>query len=318
MDEPISVIVPNREGEEVLGPCLHSLSRQTLKPGEVIVVDDASRDGSVSLVRRSYPWVRILCLPESRGYAGACVAGFKEASGSWIAVLNNDAVAEPGWLSELVAAAKSEERVGAAASRVILLHPPGIMDSAGLEVRRNGMAFLRLHGKKETEVQARELVEEVFGPAGSAALYRRTMLEEVGFFEPDFINFYEDVDLAFRARWRGWKCVLAHRARVIHRHSYTIKRLSLSKRYFLQHNRWRTIIRNWPLSSFLVNLPFIVGYDLASLVIAFREGQGQAALKARLDLLRFLPKDLEARKALLSQAVIPADEMKKWLIKKKT
>jgi GT2 family glycosyltransferase len=313
MDPMISVIIPNRDGAEVIGACLDALARQQVPPAEIIVVDDASRDISPALVRRRSPEARLLELPRSRGYAGACVAGLGAARGQWIAVLNNDTVPEPGWIGALLAAA-SDDRIGAVASRVLADGPGGTIDSTGLRIERNGMAFLRGHG--ESDRAAGPEIEKVFGAAGSAALYRRAMLEDIGFFEPDYFAYYEDVDLAYRARWAGYSCVLASAARVRHRHSYTTTRLQIPKRRLLQRNRLRTLIRNWPAAWLCQHFPRLAAYDLASVAVAAREGVAGQALRARLDLARHLALDLAARRRTLAAARVTASEMSLWLDRK--
>lgn len=309
----ISVIIPARESASVIAECLDSLAAQTRKPDEVIVVDDGSLDSTSALVREKDPAVRLIALAQSLGFAGACEAGLKVAKGEWIAVLNSDTVAHPGWLEEMLAATELEPRVGMVASRVLLFSPAGAVDSLGLRVDRGGMASLRGHGEPDRPDEALPVLEEVLGPAGSAALYSRAMLSEIGFFAPDFFAYYEDVDLALRARRRGYRCLLANRARVIHHHSYSADRVGLKKRYFLQSNRLRAIIRNWPLGWILGNLPFIIIGNFLGLAAALLEGQFPAALQARVRVIKSLPRDLSFRHSL--QADRPEDlrSLRAWL-----
>ncbi len=309
----ISVIVPARDAEAVIGPCLDSLLIQTRPADEIIVVDDGSTGRTAEKVRAGYPTVRLVSLPQSLGFAGACVAGLAKASGQWIAVVNSDVEALPSWLDELMRAAAHGPRVGMIASRVLLADPPGVVDSLGLAIRKSGMALLRGRGGPDRPDESLPRFEQVFGPAGSAALYKKEMLDRVGFFAPDFENYYEDVDLAFRARWKGWTCVLANRARVVHRHSYTMDRIGINKRYFLQKNRLRVMARNWPLSWLLLYSPLAAAYDLASIALAVSEGNVTGPLRARLDLLRSLPRDLAARRAIMTPDQLPPEPLKKWL-----
>lgn len=314
MGTVISVVIPAKDCESVIGACLDSMAAQTRPPQEVIVINDGSSDRTGQVVGGEYPEVRLINLEQSQGFTGACLKGFNEAKGEWVAVLNSDTEAHPDWLREMVAAAEFDPRVGMVASRVLLADPPGTIDSLGLEIKKSGMAFLRDHDQLERHDETRPRLEQVFGPAGSAAMYRRALLEEVGFFEDDFFIYYEDVDLAYRARWRGWKCLLANRARVVHRHSYTMDRARSGKRYLLQRNRLRTIIRNWPVSWLLGYFPFIAAYDLASMALALAKGQPLAAAKARVDVLKALPRDLEKRREIMASRKINPGDMKKWLL----
>jgi hypothetical protein len=304
----ISAIVPNRDGGEVIGACLRSLFAQTLAPAEVIVVDDCSRDDSPELVAREFPRARLLRLEASRGFAGACAEGLRAAGGQWIAVLNSDAEAEPGWLREALAAAALAADAAMIASRV-LRAATGRVDSLGLYLRRSGLASLAGRDGPDAPDASLPRAEEVFGPAGAAALYRRDALARAGFFATDFFAYYEDVDLAWRLRRLGYRCLLAHRARVRHRHSYTADRLGIDKRYYLQRNRLRALARNWPLRPLLLYAPLILAADLGSIALAALEGKPLSALRARRDFLRLLPADLRARREL---GGIPP-ELGRWL-----
>ncbi|HUT52857.1 MAG TPA: glycosyltransferase family 2 protein [bacterium] len=309
----ISVIIPARDSEAVIAPCLESLLAQTRKPDEIIVVDDASTDRTAQKVRTDYPAVRLVTLDMSLGFAGACIAGLAASTGQWIALVNSDVEAHPSWLDELMVAAGQGPRVGMIASRVLLADPPGAVDSLGLMIKRSGMALLRGHGEPDRPDDSLPRFEEVFGPAGSAALYKKEMLDDAGFFAPDFANYYEDVDLAFRARWKGWTCILANRARAVHRHSYTMDRININKRYFLQRNRLRVILRNWPLAWIMLDSPLVAAYDLASIALALGEGNVRGPIQARLDLLRSLSRDLAARRGIMRPGRFPAEPLQRWL-----
>lgn len=310
----ISVIIPARDCEEVIGSCLQSLADQSLAPEEVIVVDDGSKDKTVEKIRIDFPWARIKTLEGNAGFAGACSAGLGEARGDLIAVLNADATAHADWLQELETAARLDTGIGMVASRVLLDSPENVIDSKGIRINRGGMALLRGHGQKEPAAgEDVNRVEQVFGPAGSAAMYKREMLEQVGFFEPDYFAYYEDVDLAFRARWAGWKCVLANLARAVHRHSYTMDRVGINKRYWLHKNRLRTILRNYPLSWYVSCLPHLVAYNLGGLAVAARNGELLDAMRARKDFVAGLGRDLAARRKILGTARARPSEVRRWL-----
>jgi GT2 family glycosyltransferase len=305
----ISVIVPNREGEAVLGACLASLAAQTLAPAEVIVVDDASNDGSRELVKSRHHGVRLIGLDKGLGFAGALAAGLGAAKGEWVATINNDAVAESGWLAAMAQVAE-DGRAAMIASQVMLAGPEGALDSRGLGVSRGGLAFLAGHGSKE--VKSGEPFE-VFGPAGSAAMYRRDLIEEAGWFEPGYFAYYEDLDLAFRARWADFICRCAPEARVVHRHSYTMGRVRIDKRRLLQRNRLRTMVRNWPASWMIKNLPWIVGASAAGWTRAALEANPLAPLLARADLRLYLGRDLAVRKQNLAAPKADPEELLAWL-----
>lgn len=313
MDLMISVIIPCRDNAAVIADCLAALFQQTLPPAEVIVVDGGSQDNTAEIVRSQFPRAKLIQLPQSRGFAGACNAGYEASAGRWIAVINSDAVAHPDWLAQMAAATTGDPRVGMVASRVLLATPAGTVDSLGIELTRGGLALLRGRGQMDRPDESRPEFEEVFGPAGSAAMYARGMIEETDFFAPDFFAYYEDADLAFRGRWRGWTCLLANRARVVHQHSYTADRLGLKKRYYLHSNRLRVIIRNWPTGWIVRYLPFILGASLLGFGAAIADGQFLAAIGARLRTLRALRQDLKARRGIMNSRRGIDEEMRGWL-----
>ena len=216
---PASVVIPNWNGAHHLPTCLDSLRRQSYPDFEVIVADNGSTDGSLELLERDYPEVKVVALPENRGFAGGVNAGIREARGEIIAVFNNDAEADPCWLEELAGALARHPKAGMATPKVLLfdrrdvIHTVG--DCYGVDgVPGNRGVWQRDEGQFDDE-------EYVFGAAGVAAAYRRAMLDEVGLLDEDLISYCEDVDLAWRAQLVGWKCVYVPKAVVYHKVSAT-------------------------------------------------------------------------------------------------
>jgi hypothetical protein len=212
----ISLVIPNRDGRAYLGPCLEAIRGQTLPPDETIVVDDASRDDSLAFLAKAYPWVRALPAADDgrpRGFAGAVNAGIRAAAGSEVALLNNDTEAHPGWLAGLAAALAGAPDAAAAASRMYQKDGRTI-NAAGLLLRADGTVGALADG--EPDGPRFETPREIFGPSGGAALWRRAVLEEIGLFDEDFFAYYEDADLAWRARAAGYTAVYAPASRVVH------------------------------------------------------------------------------------------------------
>jgi GT2 family glycosyltransferase len=181
-------------------------------------VDDASTDGSPDLAR-AFPGVKVIELSQNGGFARAVNHGIRESRGEIIALLNNDAVADHGWLEALVAALVRHARAGSAAAKVLLVGDPPTLNSAGDLFRRSGVPDNR--GAWERDVGQYDVEIEVFGASAAAAAYRRTMLDDIGLFDESFFMYCEDVDLAFRAQLAGYRCVYAPKAVVRHRLSAT-------------------------------------------------------------------------------------------------
>jgi GT2 family glycosyltransferase len=211
----VTVVVPNYNGNDYLQECLESVRAQTYEPLEMIVVDDASTDGSADRLGTSYPEMQLICLRRNSGFARAANQGIAASRGEIVALLNNDAVAEPHWVAELVAALGRHPDAGSAASKVLLRHPPGVLNSAGDVFLRTGVPDNR--GAWEPDDGRYDDEVEVFGASGAALAYRRSMLADVGIFDERLFMYCEDVDLAFRAQIAGYRCVYAPRAIVRHR-----------------------------------------------------------------------------------------------------
>ena len=238
-DVKVTVIIVTWNGRQHLEPCLEALAAQTRRDFEVIVVDNASTDGTVELLRESYPHVRLLCNADNLGFAVANNQGIRASSAPFVATLNNDTIPDPEWLAALLRSfesAEADSRLGAVASKMVFADAPHVVNSCGIALDPAGIAW-DLWGGRPAQLVDRP--REVFGACAGAALYRRGMLDDVGLFDEDFFAYFEDLDLAWRALQRGWRCVLAPDAVVRHHHSGTLGEGSPVKRYLLARtNRW--------------------------------------------------------------------------------
>ena len=219
MVDRVAVIVVNKNGRHHLADCFQSLVAQTYSNFEIILVDNDSVDDSVPYVQANFPQVQIICLETNAGFAAGNNIGIQATEAPWIATLNNDTKVDSNWLTELALAAQSNERVGMCASKMLFYDRPHLINSTGICVDRAGIAWDRRGGEADDERE--EAAVPVFGPSAGAALYRRSMLNEIGLFDEDYFAYLEDVDLAWRARLVGWRCLYAPTAVVYHRHSAT-------------------------------------------------------------------------------------------------
>jgi len=295
--ELISVIVLNYNGKGFLDGCLSSLASQTYSDFEVIVVDNGSRDGSPEYIEENYPWVRLAKNDENLGFAGGTNVGIRAAKGKFIITLNNDSMADRRFIEELIKPMADPE-VGVCAAK--MLFPDGRINSAGICISRSGAAWDR--GMFEPDRGQYEFVEEVFGACAGAALYRREMLDEIGLFDEDFFLYLEDVDLAFRARLAGWKCLYVPGARVIHHHGGTAGVGSDLAVYYGNRNIVWYPIKDFPFRLLITSLPFIVARNLAVIPYYALRGQGGVILKSKLDALKGVVKMMEKRKDVVRRA----------------
>ncbi len=252
MTPEVSVIIVTWNGKDYLGACLAAVAAQQDVAVETIVVDNGSKDGSVEFVRDAFPWVRVVALAENRGFAGGNNAGAREARGRYVAFLNNDTVADARWLRALRDGLDEEAGFALATSRIVYMHDPAVIDSAGDGVLRWGGAFKRYHGAPAARA---DRSEEVFGVCGAACLMPRAVFEELGGFDEDFFASHEDVDLSYRARLRGYRCRYVADALVRHHGSATMGKVSAFAVFHGQRNLEWMYFKNAPASVLARTLP---------------------------------------------------------------
>jgi GT2 family glycosyltransferase len=262
-DVLISAVVVNLDARELLLSCVASIEAALARidgPTEILVVDNGSTDGAPSALRAAHPRVRVVELGENLGFAAAANAGVEATTGDWLLLLNNDATLDPDAVVELTRAAAGQPEVGALAVQMRFA-ADGRINSAGFGVDRLGVAYDRHLGRAPPESERDPT--PVFGASAGAALMRRTMLDELAGFDPSFFLYLEDVDLAWRARMRGWECLYVPAAVAHHRHSATSRHGSPFKHFHVGRNRVRLLAKNMPTRELLIWWPGIVAYDLA-------------------------------------------------------
>ena len=265
-------MVPTLGRDRCLTDCLASLAAQSYANLRVVVVDN-SGCGALRALGPLEPGVEVIENSDNAGFGKAVNQGFRAAPADYLATLNDDAVADPEWLSRLVAALDAHPEAGMAACRIELAGTGGRMDSAGLLVARDGSSKQRGHGSAAAEWQQ---AGEVLGPSGCAALYRARMLNEVGLFAEDFFLYCEDTDLALRGQWAGWSCRYVPDAVVEHRYSQSAGRASARKAWFVERNRLRLALRCFPAGR-LAAVPWAAVLRYLYHVVYLLRGQGKAA-----------------------------------------
>ena len=247
----VSVVVVNWNGAAYLSECLESVHGQSWTNRELIVVDNGSTDGSREWLRQNSPGRFALCeLETNTGFAAGANAGMRAACGEFIALLNNDAVADAGWLAGLLAQA-ALPGIGMVASKILFYDRRNIIDKAGHLFYPDGLN--RGRGAGEPDVGQFDRHSEIFFPDGCAALYRHAMLDDVGTFDEQFFAYGDDADLGLRACWRGWHCAYAPDARVYHRHSSSLGKYSPQKAFLVERNRFWVAVKLLPMMLLLVS-----------------------------------------------------------------
>jgi GT2 family glycosyltransferase len=235
----VTVVVPTLAADDALADCLRSLESQTFDRFDVVVVDNS---GS-GRVRANGARVRVLTNDRNVGFGAAINQGIHESETPYIAALNDDAIPHPEWLAALVKAAEARPKAGMFASQVRLDREH--LDSAGMLIARDGSSKQRGHSEPPQNFATDS---DTLFSTGSAALYRRKMLDEIGLFDERFFLYCEDTDLGLRARWAGWESAYVAGAVVDHAYSKSAGRASPLKAYYVERNRLFTVIKNFPFS----------------------------------------------------------------------
>jgi len=291
----ISIIIVTWNAKELLKNCLISLYNQTYKNFEIIVVDNASKDNTVQMIEREFPEVKLVRLNENKGFTGGNIEGLKKTKGEFIALLNNDAEASPQWLETLIKPMFEDEKVGICTSKVII-KGTNILDSAGSGLTTAFSGFKIGMGEKADLYNEKRYV---LGGYACACLYRKKMLDEIGFFDEDFVFNHEDTDLDFRAFLSGWKCVYVPDAIVEHRVSATLGYMSAESVYYFSRNSEFVWIKNAPTRLMLKYLHHRILYEIASFgYFGIIHRQWKAFLRGKWDAIKFLPKMVKKREKI--------------------
>ena len=248
----VSIIILNWNGREHLQECLESLEGQTFRDFETIVVDNGSSDGSQDYIKKTFTWVRLVELLDNNGFAGGNVAGYHHSGGSLVVTLNNDTVVEKDWLEELVAVAEEHPGTGMVASRICSYYDHDRIDSLGMSICLDGMS--RGNQRGELFSRLKQLPEQILLPSACSALYRREMIDQIGFFDESFFAYCEDTDLGLRGRLAGWDARLAEKSVVYHKYSASAGSFSPFKLFLVERNHFWVVFKNFP-AILLILLP---------------------------------------------------------------
>ena len=308
----VTVAVPTLAAGEVLEACLRALNSQTVNEFEVVVIDNSGAGRVQASHAPVSPRIRVIANQRNLGFGAAVNQAFRSSTAPYLATINDDAEADPHWLEALLTDAEAHPRTGMFASQVRLAGT-GNLDSAGMLIASDGSS-------KQASPAPLSAAEALL-PSGSAALYRRAMLDEIGLFDESFFLYCEDTDLGLRARWAGWDCRYVPGAVVEHRYSHSAGRASPLKAYYVERNRLYTIVKNFP-ARMLWRAPFAAVARYFWHVEAMLAGRGKASeyrqaghssallpilvIRAHLAALFHLPALLQARRRM-KRRITPAE-----------
>jgi len=312
----ISVIIVNWNGERFLNQCLSALMNQTVRPYEIILVDNASSDGSVDIVRR-FSRVRLIALDQNTGFARGSNLAIKETSveSEWIALINSDAFAEPHWLEKLIAATQCNQEFDVFASKLLNARNASLLDGAGDAYHVSGKVW-RL-GKDLPALKPADSECEVFSPCAAAALYRRRAILDANGFDEDYFCYVEDVDLGFRLRLLGYLCLYVPDAVAYHVGSATTGgRRGDFAVYHGHRNLVWTYVKNMPGILFWGFLPIHLALNFITVIYFVIRGQGRIILRAKWDAIKGIPRMWQKRRDIQKNRKASAGEIWKALDKR--
>ena len=294
----VSIILVTWNNEEHLPRCLNILSKQTFQDFEIVLVDNGSNDNTVQKAKSSWPAssLTLELLRSNLGFAVANNIGARLAKGKWIALLNADAFPESDWLKNLLKTTEENPEYSFFSSRQVQENSPEHLDGIGDTYHISGLAWRNGYNYPSSKIGLEQ--KEVFSACAAAGLYLREEFINVSGFDEDYFSYFEDVDLSFRMRLAGKKCLYVPDAIVHHVGSVSTGKRSDFSVYHGYRNMIWTFFKNMPSPLIWFFLPLhVITIMFFSFYLTFR-GQGKVILKAVTDALRGLPKILEKRKEI--------------------
>ena len=308
----VSVIILNWNGSDLITKCIDAVRDQTYKPLELIVVDNASTDDSLSMIKK-YENLKLVENTENLGFSRAVNIGIRESKGDYVMPLNNDVFLEKEYVEYLVREMDKNEKTGSVSGKLIKSKTRKI-DTVGHSIHKNRLP--RNIGSDQEDGPQYSIKKEVFGVCGAAPLYKRKMLEDVEingeYYDESFFAFLEDVDLDWRARLLGWRSFYVPESVAFHHRGGTAVRRSKTVEMHNYKNRYLMIIKNDDPISFLKNLHQIVFTDIiknGALLVRY-----PTALLGFADVLRLLPETIRKRKIIRRKRKVSRKEMERWFL----
>ncbi|MBI2315279.1 glycosyltransferase family 2 protein [Candidatus Daviesbacteria bacterium] len=312
-----SVIIPNWNGQHLLEDCLKSLERQSYKGFEVILADNGSKDSSVLYVNNNFPKVRIIKLDKNYGFAKACNEGARAAIGEYLVFLNNDTSCDKDFLKGLVSCAHKHPEVFSVNSKLLNFYNRKKIDGVGILINEVGQA--KSIGWEQEYKGQFEKENYIFGATGGASLFRKKEFTKLGMFDQNYFMYSEEVDLAFRAQFQGYKSIYYPKAVVYHKHKATAKKSPALVEYWQFRNMTQTIIKDFPAPLLLKRWRWlkIILVHFNTIFYQLKKGFFWSPVLADLWIIYHLPKLLLERRKIQKNIKVDLDYIEKFLVEKK-
>ncbi len=266
----VSFIVVNWNGKSCIEECLSSIQQQSYKPYEIIVVDNASTDGSRELLRQ-FPEISLIENKTNLGFGPANNQALERCAGEIVALVNNDTILTPDWLQNLIQPLIANQKTGMCAGKTLSYDRREVIDNTGHLLYWDGMN--RGRGRMQKDQGQFDCETEALFPSGCACLFRTAMLKQIGFFDEDFYLYGDDTELGIRARLAGWECSFVPKAIAYHHGSASLSYYHPSKFFYVERNRIWVAMKYFPIELVLLN-PVFSGLRYLSHLLALATGKG--------------------------------------------
>lgn len=274
----VTIVIPNYNGQKYLVPCLRALYENTMVNMDVIVVDNGSADQSVSEARRLYPQARYILFDKNYGFCRAVNEGIRASHTSYVLLLNNDTEVRKGFVESLLHTIKKSPKIFSVEAKMLQYGNHNLIDSAGTYYNAFGWAFAR---GRDASAQKYNRRCRTFAACAGAAIYRREVFEEIGYFDEKHFAYLEDIDIGYRARIYGYVNLYEPRAEVIHMGSAASgSRYNEFKTMYSARNNIYLIYKNMPPAQIILNLPVLTAGFLAKAVFFWKKGLGPVYMKS--------------------------------------
>lgn len=272
----VSIVIPNYNGIEFLLNCLQSLQKQSYENYEIIVVDNASTDGSMMHVKEKFPEVIQIELDKNYGFSKAVNEGIKRSTSQYVILLNNDTTVDEKFVEELVNVMEGSKNIFSCQAKMLQMYESTRIDDAGDYYCALGWAFARGKGKSASLFQENT---KIFAACAGAAIYRREVFEQIGYFDEAHFAYLEDIDIGYRARINGFKNRYAAKSIVYHAGSASSgSRYNEFKMELASRNSIFLIYKNMPYLQILLNLPLLLIGFFIKIMFFSKKGYGKTYL----------------------------------------
>lgn len=276
MNKAVTIVIPNYNGKHFMEPCLASLKKQTYQNFRILVVDNASEDGSIEYMKEVYPEIDVIALDKNYGFSKAVNVGIQNSCTAYVILLNNDTTVDEHYVEEMVKAISRSPRIFSVSSKMIQMYHPDLIDSAGDLYTVIGWGVCRGTGRPVSNYTE---PEEIFSACAGAAIYRRAVFKKIGYFDESHFAYMEDIDIGYRAKIYGYKNMYCPTALVYHVGSgtsgskYNSFKVKLSSR-----NNIYLDYKNMPVGQLIINLPALFAGYLVKYLFFVKIGFGEEFL----------------------------------------